>query len=243
MTDHFLFIVFQMKSLFHQMVSFHQLACRKTQWYAGRFRMVLDQVHNAVKGPMYRPLMVQRAAEIPDARFFPVPCHMDCVTHQFLHPLVSGGGNGNHRNLQNFFHFINQDGTAVLFHLVHHIESQHHGHVQLHKLHGEVQVAFQVGGIHNVDNGTGFLFQNEFTGNDFLTGIGRQGINSRKIHHFTVRMAFDKTALPVYGNAGEIAHMLVGPGELVEKSGFPAVLVSCQRKNELPLHRLCIMVR
>ena len=161
MTQHFLFILFQMKGLFHQMVSLHQLSCRKAHRYAGSLCMVLNKVHDTVKSPVHSALMVIGTAEIPNARLFTVSCHMDCMAHQLLHPLVFGGGNRNHRNLQDFLHFINKDGAAVLLHLVHHIQSQHHGHIQLHELHGEVQVPFQVRGVHDIDNGAGLFFQNK----------------------------------------------------------------------------------
>ena len=243
MAYRFLFIFFQMEGLLHQMVPFHQLACGKTYRYARCFRMVLDEVHNTVKGPVHRAPVVLGTAEIPDARLFPVPGHMNRMAHQLLHSLVLGGGNGNHRNLQDFFHFINEDGAAVLLHLVHHVQRQHHGHIQFHELHGEIQVPFQIRGVHNVDNGAGLLFQNKLAGHDFLAGVGRQGINARKIHHFAVRMALDETALPIHRDTGEITYVLVGAGELVKEGGFPAVLIPCQRKNKLPLHRLRIMVR
>lgn len=77
-----------MKGLFHQMVSLHQLGCRKAYRYAGSLCMVLNKVHDTVKGPVHSPLMVIGTAEIPNARLFPVPCHMDCMAHQLLHPLV-----------------------------------------------------------------------------------------------------------------------------------------------------------
>ena len=46
-------------------------------------------------------------------------------------------------------------------------------------------------------------------------------------------MVFDLAALPVHGDPGEIAHMLVGAGELVEQGGLSAVLVACQGKGQL----------
>ena len=45
-------------------------------------------------------------------------------------------------------------------------------------------------------------------------------------------MAADHAVLPVNRDAGEIADMLVGTGELVEQGSFAAVLVSGQRKGQ-----------
>ena len=46
-------------------------------------------------------------------------------------------------------------------------------------------------------------------------------------------MAADHTVLPVLCDAGEIAHVLVGTGQLVEQGGLAAVLVADQRKGQL----------
>ena len=45
-------------------------------------------------------------------------------------------------------------------------------------------------------------------------------------------MAADGAAFAVDGDAGEIAHMLIGAGQLVEKGGLAAVLVAGQGKGE-----------
>ena len=42
----------------------------------------------------------------------------------------------------------------------------------------------------------------------------------------------DRTALAVHRHAREIAHVLVGAGELVEQGGLAAVLVARQRKGQ-----------
>ena len=42
----------------------------------------------------------------------------------------------------------------------------------------------------------------------------------------TAVMTPDSAGLLVHGDAGEVAHVLVGAGELVEQGGFSAVLVS-----------------
>ncbi len=45
-------------------------------------------------------------------------------------------------------------------------------------------------------------------------------------------MAADYAVLAVHRHAGEIAHVLVGTGQLVEQGGFAAVLVACQGKGQ-----------
>ena len=45
-------------------------------------------------------------------------------------------------------------------------------------------------------------------------------------------MAADDAILPVHGDAGEVAHMLVGTGQLVEQGGLAAVLIAYQGKGQ-----------
>ena len=45
-------------------------------------------------------------------------------------------------------------------------------------------------------------------------------------------MAADLAVLSVHRYTGEVAHVLVGAGELVEQGGFAAVLVACKGKHQ-----------
>ena len=45
-------------------------------------------------------------------------------------------------------------------------------------------------------------------------------------------MPADRSVLPVDGHAGEIAHVLVGTGQLIEQGGLAAVLVPHQGKGQ-----------
>lgn len=38
-------------------------------------------------------------------------------------------------------------------HLVHKVQGKHQGALQLQQLNGEIEVALQIGGVHNVQNG------------------------------------------------------------------------------------------
>ena len=46
-------------------------------------------------------------------------------------------------------------------------------------------------------------------------------------------MSFDDAVLAVDGDAREVAYMLVGPCELVEKSRLAAVLLPCKGESQL----------
>ena len=155
------------------------------------------------------------------------------MVHQLCHALVFGGDDGDHRDAQQLFHAVDVDGAAVAPDLVHHVQGQDHGHVQLQQLHGQVEVALDVGGVHDVDDPCGMLVENELPGDDLLVGVGGEGIDAGQVGDQGLLVAPDAPALLVYGDAGEVAHMLVGPGELVEQGGFAAVLVAGQGEGQL----------
>ena len=82
-----------------------------------------------------RTAVVVLATEIQPAWAFLILCHMDGMVYQLIHTLVLGRGDGHHRDAQHGLHLVDADGTAISAHLIHHIQRQHHGGIQLHELH------------------------------------------------------------------------------------------------------------
>ena len=165
-------------------------------------------------------------AEVPAAGLLPVFGHMKGMTDQFLNALVFGGGNGHHGNAQKLLQTVDLNGAAVVQNLVHHVQRQYHGNIQLNQLHGQVQISLNVGGVYNVDDAGGVLVQQKLPGDHLFAGVGGQGINSRQVGNHGLAVPPNGAVFPVHGNAGEVAHMLIGAGELIEQRGFSAVLVA-----------------
>ena len=76
------------------------------------------------------------------------------------------------------------------------------------------------------------LFQDKVTGNQFFTGIRRHGVDSRQVCDQCIAVPADNTVLAVHGHTGEVADVLVGTCQLVEKGRFAAVLVTDKRKGQ-----------
>ena len=76
------------------------------------------------------------------------------------------------------------------------------------------------------------FLQNEVAGNQLLTAVGRHGIDAREIRDERVRIAADDAGLAVDRDAGEVADVLIGAGELVEERRLAAVLVAYEREGE-----------
>ena len=161
---------------------------------------------------------------------------MDGVIHQLRHALVLRGGNRHHRHAQLSLHGVDVDASAVGRDLVHHVQGHHHGHSHLQKLHGQIQVPLDVGGVHDVDDAVGLFVQDEVPGDDLLTAVGRHGVDAGQVRDQGVLISLNGAVLAVHRHTGKIAHVLVGAGEPVEEGGLAAVLVADQGEGQgLPL--------
>ena len=156
------------------------------------------------------------AAEILFLRPFLVFCDMYGVVDQLPDTFVFCGGNGDDRNTQQGLHAVDVDGPVIVGDFIHHVECHDHGNMHFQKLHGQIQISFNIGGVYDIDDGLWFISENKISRYDFFTGVRRHGINTRKVGNSGVGMTFDRTILAVHRNAGEIAHMLVGTGQLVK---------------------------
>ena len=114
--------------------------------------------------------------------------------------------------------------------LIHHIQCDDHRDVQLEQLHREVEIPFDVGRIDDIDNAFRLCLQYIVPRNQLFTGIGRHGIDAGKIGEHGVGNTADHPFLSLNRDAGEIADVLAGAGQLVEQCGFAAVLIAHQGK-------------
>jgi len=69
-----------------------------------------------------------------------------------FNPLAADRYNGYYGTTQLFTKRLYIDFNATIASHIHHIESNHHGYAHFSKLHGEIEVSFQVGGIEYVDD-------------------------------------------------------------------------------------------
>ena len=87
---------------------------------------------------------------------------------QLVDALILRRGDGDDRDAQHGFHLIDLDRAAVSGHFVHHIQRDHHGDAHLQQLHGQVQIALDIGGVHDVDNGMGLILKDKIPGNQLF---------------------------------------------------------------------------
>ncbi len=118
------------------------------------------------------------------------------------------------------------DGVPVLLDEVHHVEGDCHRHAQVDDLGGEVEVALEVGGVHDVDDDVGMPAHQVVAGDDLFGRIGRQGIDARQVGDANVFSALAGALLLLNGHTGPVANVLAGSGEIVEQCRLAAVRVA-----------------
>ena len=233
-----LFIFIQLQLLQHIPVTAGQLGGGKPQRDARIRSMILYETHNAVNAPVHCAAAAVGITEILPARPLLIFRHMQRMIDQLVDALIFRRRNGHHRHSQSLLHFIDENGAAVLPHLIHHIQRHHHGHIQLQQLHGQVQIPLNVGGVYNVDDAPGPFLENKLPGDNLLTAVGRHGVNARQVGDPGIGVPQNLTILPVHRNAGKVSHMLVGAGQPVKQGGLSTVLIAHQRKGQhLPLRQ------
>ena len=207
--EHLLFVFGEVELLEHEPVALGQLAGGKARRDARLFGVIRDQVHDAVQTAVDGGLRPIRVAEIRTAGALLIVGDVQRVGNQLVDALALRGGNRHDRNAEHGLHLVDADGAAVFAHLVHHVERKHHRHIQLHELHGQIQVALDVGGVHDVDEAARLALEHKAAGDDLLAGVGGHGIDAGQVGHERIGMAADDAVLAIDGHAGKVADVLV----------------------------------
>ena len=227
-----LFVLVEVQPIQNKLIALGELARRKAYRDARIVGMVFNEAHNTVQTAVYRAVVVVHIAEILPPRRFPVLCHVHGVVDKLLNTLVFRGGDRHHGDAEHLLHLVHAHRAAVLAHLVHHIERQHHRHIQLHQLHRQVQIAFYVRRVHNVDDAARMLIQNEAPRDELLTRVWRHGVNTRQVGDERVFHAAYRTVFAVHRHARKVAHVLVRARQLIKQRRFAAVLITRKCKGQ-----------
>ena len=210
-------VAIQMKRLGHQLVALNQLGRRKAHRDVRRHGMVLDQVSNAVDAAMQRAAVrTVGRAEVQATGALAEPRHVQGMIHQLADTLVAGSANGNNGHAQQALEQVDVHGAAVGGYLVHHVERDDHGAVELHELQCQVQVTLDVGGVNDVNDGVRALVEDELTAHDLFACVRRQGVNARQVGNARLGMVADGAIFAVDRHAGKVTDVLVGARQLVE---------------------------
>ncbi len=119
--------------------------------------------------PVHCAPVVVRLTEILPSRAFLIFGDMHRMVRQLRNPLVFCRGNRYNRNTEQLLQLIDTDCAPVFPHLVHHIQCKHHRNIQLQKLHCQIQIALNVGRVHNIDNSLWVLIKHKIPCDNLLT--------------------------------------------------------------------------
>lgn len=97
---------------------------------------------------------------------------------QNIQPTALTGGDRDYRDAQHLRQTVQVDLHVPLFYNVHHVQSQHHWLAQLQQLQGQIETAFQRGGIRHIDDDIHLIAEDKLPGDGFLHGIGGQAVGA-----------------------------------------------------------------
>ena len=221
------------EGIHHQRVTLDELGGRKAYRQVRRGGVILDDVADAVDAAVQGSVVgAVRRAEVHAARVLAKARHMQHVLHELGDTLLTRRGDRHHGDAERGLQAVNAHRAAVGRELVHHVERKHHRSVQLHKLEREVEVALDVGGVHDVYDRVRVVVEDEAAAHHLLARVWRERVDARQVRDRNLGVAFDLPVLAVHGHAREVAHVLVRARERVEERGLAAVLVARQRQAQ-----------
>ena len=138
--------------------------------------------------------------------------------HQLVNALPRLGRDRHDGDAEALAQAFNVDAVAALLHLVHEVQRHDHRPLQLQQLHGQIEVALQIRGVDDVDDGVGRLPDDEIARDDLLHRIGRERVDPRQIDHRDGLAVDIRPALfLLYGHARPVADVLIAASQFVEQ--------------------------
>ena len=173
--------------------------------------------------------MFDRAGKVVHREPLPLRSGGDRGFGGLLHALALERGDLHHGRPEPAGKFREIDLIAVLAHDVHHVDGDHHRDPEFGQLGGEVEIAFEVGAVDDVQDGLRRLVDEIIPGDDLLLRIRRKRVNSRQIGDDDV-FVFPETPLLFFDrDAGPVSNVLIGSREGIEERGFATVRIARER--------------
>ena len=228
-------VLVKAEGLDYELVPLDELGCRKANGDRRGARVVLDQLGDTVDAAVERAVVrrvLGARAEVDAAGTLAIARDVHRMFHKLADTLVLGGGDGNHGHAEQALEQVHVDGAAVGGDLVHHVERDDHGAVELHELERQIEVTLDVRGINDVDHGVGVGVNDELATHDLLARVGRERVDAREVRDRRLGVIANLSVLAINRHAGEVADVLVRAGQTVEERGLAAVLVAGEREGE-----------
>ena len=153
-----------------------------------------------------------------------------CRLDQLLGALALDGCGLNDRHAKLLRQLLYVDHVAALLDDIHHVQRHNDRNAHLEQLGGQVQVALDVGSVHQVHDGLRLLVYEIITRNDLLQRVRREGVDTRQVGDQDFLIALELAFLLFHGNTRPVADILGRTGQIVKHRGLAAVRVAgkCQ---------------
>ena len=149
---------------------------------------------------------------------------VDCGLQHFFHAMTVKGCHGNHPGAQQSAHHFDVQMVAAFLQLVPHVQCNHHGNVHVHDLGGQVQIAFQIAGINDVQDGVGMVVADVGAHIHLLGRILGQRVGAGQVHQLNLAAAYvEPSFFAVNGHTAVVAHFLLGSSHIIEQGRLAAV--------------------
>ena len=153
-----------------------------------------------------------------------------CRLDELPGALALDGCGLNDRHAELLRQLLYVDHVAALLDDIHHVQRDNDRNAHLEQLGGQVQVALDVGGVHQVHDGLRLLVYEIITRNDLLQRVRREGVDTRQVGDQDFLVALELAFLLFHGNTRPVADILGRTGQIVKHRGLAAVRVAgkCQ---------------
>ena len=157
-------------------------------------------------------------------------CRLLGSLDQLLSALALDGCGLNDRHAELLRELLYVNHVAALLDDIHHVQRDNHRNAHLEQLGGQVQVALDVGSVHQIHDGLRLLVYEVITRNDLLQRVRREGVDTRQVGDEDFLVALELAFLLFHGNARPVADILGRTGQIVKHRGLAAVRVAgkCQ---------------
>ena len=130
------------------------------------------------------------------------------------------------------------DDIAVFLHKIRHIQGDDNRQAQVDYLRGQIQVAFKVRCIHQIDNDIGTFLDQVIPTHYFLGRVRREGVHAGQVGDDDAFVALAIPFLLLHRHTRPIADILSRPRQNVEHGGLAAIGIA--RKRYSYLHALSL---
>ena len=149
--------------------------------------------------------------------------HLRSFLDEGLDAFACPSGNFHNRAANGFSKDFRIEDISVSPRDVHHIDGHEDGNPQFHELCRQVEVAFKVAAINDIQDGIRPFLYEVGAGNDFFQGVRGKGIDPRQVLDEDLGMTNQGPFLFFNRNARPVANELIGSSEGIEQGRFARI--------------------